>query len=152
MLTYPASTFNQTKSLTTTTSPIRSQSNWIVTINNTIQWESSPNNPRVALGLFSSLARPEDLSIQIIEYKDGTLDVLKHDSANPNGVKISPQTLKWTNPITLSLVSGKLLISSSGGTFSYDLPSFSLAYVTAGSTESNTCSGGEVAILVSPSP
>jgi hypothetical protein len=150
ILSYSPSSFSQTNSITTTTSPIRSQKYWVATINNTIQWGSTSNNPRVALGFFSSLARPEDPSIQIVEYKDGSLDVLTHNSANPNGVKISSQTLKWTNTLTISLISGKLLVSSSAGTFSYDFPDFSLAYVTAGSTESNICSGGEVIVKISP--
>jgi len=111
--------------------------NWQVTINNTIQWASTPTNPRVALGFFSSLAHPSDPQIQLIEYNNGALDVLKQ-----NGNKL--QSLKWANPLTVSLISNTLTVSSPAGTYSVSLPSFPLAYITGGSTESDICSGGEV--------
>ena len=149
-VSFPTATFNQNTdilSLTTVNdlTSIPLLDNWQVTINNTIQWASTTSNPRVALGFYSSLADAGAPSIQIIEYNDGSLDVVNQD-----GTKL--QTGKWANPLTISLISGTLTVSSSAGSYHISLPSFSLVYITAGSTESDTCSGGEVDAKVEAVP
>jgi len=151
-VTFPTMTFNQNTSMTTNIMSIPLLNNWQVTINNTVQWAPTSNNPRIGIGLFSSLAHPTDPSIQVIEYNDGSLDVVKHDSADPNGSKISPQTLKWAKPLTISLISDTLTVSSPAGSYSVILPGFRLAYITGGSTELDSCSGGKVDIQATTPP
>lgn len=141
-VTFPATTFNQNTSMTTNIMSIPLLNNWQVTCNNTVQWASTTNNPRVALGFFSSLTDPGNASIQLVEYSNGALDVVKHDAVDPNGYKL--KTLQWSNPLTVSLISGTLTVSSPAGSYSVSLPGFRLAYITGGSTESDICSGGEV--------
>ena len=144
-VTFPTTTFNQNTSMTTNIMSIPLLNNWQVTINNTIQWASTTNNPRVALGFFSSLANPGDPSIQLIEYNDGSIDIVEHNSDNPNSYKLpTPSTLKWANTLTISLISDTLTVSSPAGSYSVSLPGFRLAYITGGSTELDSCSGGEV--------
>ncbi len=145
---FPAETFSQTNSLVNDLVSIPLLSNWTVTLKNTLQWEQSSGNPRAAIGLFSSLADPGDPSIQIIEYQDGALDVVVHDSEHPDCYKLDTYDMKWTDRLTVSLISDILIISSPAGSYSTSLPSFPLAYVTGGSTESNVCNGGEVNIQV----
>ncbi len=145
-VTFPTACFNQTASITNNIMSIPLLNNWQVTSNNTVQWASTTNNPRVALGFFSSLADPGNASIQLFEYNNGDLDVVKHDADYPNGTTL--QTLQWSNPLTVSLISGNLTVSSPAGTYSVILPGFSLAYITGGSTELDSCSGGEVNIQV----
>ena len=152
-ITFPATCFNQNTSMTTNIMSIPLLNNWQVTINNTIQWAPTSNNPRIGIGLFSSLAHPGDPSIQIIEYNDGSIDIVEHNSDNPNGYKLlTPSTLKWANPLTVSLISGTLTVSSPAGSYSVSLPNFPLAYITGGSTESDICSGGEVNAEVEVAP
>jgi hypothetical protein len=79
------------------------------------------------------------------------LDVVIHDASNPNGSKVT--SMSWSNPLTVSLISGKLNVSSSAGTFDYGFPSFPLAYITTGSTnKSYACYGGEVLVRAIPKP
>ena len=152
-VTFPTACFNQTASMTNNIMSIPLLNNWQVTCNNTVQWASTTNNPRVALGFFSSLANPGDPSIQIIEYNDGSIDIVEHNSDNPNGYKLpTPSTLKWANPLTVSLISGTLTVSSSAGSYSVSLPNFPLAYITGGSTELDSCYGGEVDIQATTPP
>jgi hypothetical protein len=144
--TFPTACFNQTASITNNIMSIPLLNNWQVTCNNTVQWASTINNPRVALGFFSSLVDPGNASIQLIEYSNGALDVIKHDAGHPNGYAL--QTLQWSNPLTVSLISDTLTVSSPAGSYSVILPGFRLAYITGGSTELDSCSGGEVDIQV----
>jgi hypothetical protein len=144
-VTFPARNFNQTASITTNLTAIPLFDNWAVTFNNTIQWRSSVDNPCVVIGLFSSLASNTSLSIQIVEYHNGVMDVVIHDASSPSGKKV--KSMSWSNPLTISLISGGLKISSSAGSFDYDFKSFPLAYITAGSTDkSYVCYGGKVNI------
>lgn len=148
-LSFPATTFNLTPSITTKIieAPFL-LNNWKATINNTIQW-GSPNrdpSPRIVLGFFSSMASPRDPSIQLIAYNNGSIDVISHNSTHPNGYKL--QTLKWANSLTISHISNTLTILSPGGDFQTSFPSFGLAFITCGSTQSDTCSGGKVEIQV----
>jgi membrane protein DedA with SNARE-associated domain len=79
------------------------------------------------------------------------MDVVVHDASSPNGSKI--KSMSWSNPLTVSLISGRLKISSSAGTFDYGFTSFPLAYITAGSTDKTyVCSGGEVDIWARTEP
>jgi hypothetical protein len=152
-VTFPTACFNQTASITNNIMSIPLLNNWQVTYNNTVQWASTPTNPRVALGFFSSLAHPSDPSIQVIEYNDGSIDIVAHNSDNPNGYKLpTPSTLKWANLLTVSLISDTLTVSSPAGSYSVILPGFRLAYITGGSTELDSCSGGEVDIQVTTPP
>lgn len=102
----------------------------------------------MALGFFSSLAKPSDFSIQLIEYANGALDVVKHDSDHPNGYKIHDIPLRWSNSLTMSLISDTFIVSSPSGSFTTSFPGFRLAYITAGSTQSDICYGGEFDIQV----
>jgi len=157
-VTFPTACFNQNASITNNiiTNDIMSiplLNNWQVTINNTVQWAPTSNNPRIGIGLFSSLAHPTDPSIQVIEYNDGSIDIVAHNSDNPNGYKLpTPSTLKWANLLTVSLISDTLTVSSPAGSYSVILPGFRLAYITGGSTELDSCSGGEVDIQVTTPP
>lgn len=147
-ITFPATNFNQTASITTNLTAIPLLSNWTVTSNNTVQWATSSNTPRVAEGFYSSLANPGNLSIQLIEYSTGSLDIIAHDPNHTNGYKL--QTIVWSNPLTISLVNGILNVSSPSGTYAVSFPSFSLAYITGGSTESDISTGGQVDKIAIP--
>jgi hypothetical protein len=149
-VTFPAGNFNQTDNILTNLTAIPLLDNWSVTFNNTVQWGSPTNNPRVAMGFFSSLASKYNLSIQTVEYYNGVMDVVIHDASNGNGLKVT--SMSWSNPLTISLISGVFSVSSSAGTFNYSFPSFPLAYITAGSTEVDVCYGGEVDVQTPPSP
>lgn len=144
--TFPTACFNQTASITNNIMSIPLLNNWQVTCNNTVQWASTTNNPRVALGFFSSLDDPGNRSIQLVEYSNGALDVFAHDADHPNGYK--RQTLQWSNPLTVSLISDTLTVSSPAGSYSVTLPGFRLAYITGGSTQLDSCYGGYVDIQV----
>jgi len=153
-IAFPATNFNQTTSITTNLTAIPLLSNWTVTSNNTVQWSPSLNNPRAAEGFYSSLADPGNLSIQLIEYSDGFLDIIAHDANHTKGYTL--ETINWSNPLTISLISDTLKVSSPAGTYVTSFPSFRLAYITAGSTllianpeESGICTGGEVDKTVS---
>ena len=147
-VTFPVTCFNQTSSITANITAIPLFENWKVAFNNTIQWGSPQDNPCVVTGFFSSLASPKNLSIQIVEYYNNVSDVIIHDASNPNGSKIT--SMSWSNPLTISLVSNTLTVSSPAGTYAGSFPSFRLAYITAGSTESRICYGGEVENEVIP--
>jgi len=150
-VTFPATNFNQTESITTNLTAIPLLDNWAVTFDNTIQWETHASTPRVVIGFFSSLASPTNLSIQIVEYYDNIVSVVIHDTSHPNGVEV--KSMSWSNPLTVSLISGTLKVSSSAGAFNYAFPSFPLAYITAGSTDkSYMCYGGEVDIQARAEP
>jgi hypothetical protein len=150
--TFPAATFNQTQFLNTSLIAIPLLSNWNVTLNNTLTWASS-DNPRAGIGFYSSLADPGNLSIQIIEYDNHAMDVVIHNSTYSNGLKISPAGLAWSNPLTVSLLSGNLTISGSNGLlFTYDFQGFNLTYITGGSTQSDICPRGEIDVIPEFSP
>jgi hypothetical protein len=143
--TFPITCFNQTSSITTNLTAIPLLGNWTATVNNTVQWAPSQDNPRVVIGFFSSLASPKNLSIQIVEYNNDIMDVVIHNATYPNGLNISHPSLNWVNPLNVSLLSGNLTISGSSGTlFTYRFQNFNLAYITGGSTQADICSGGEV--------
>lgn len=150
--TFPAATFNETQFLNTSLIAIPLLDNWNVTFNNTLGWENSSDNPRVGIGFYSSLADSGNLSIQIVEYDNHAMDVLIHNATySTNPFKISPAGLTWSNPLTVSLVSGNLSISSSSGAlFTYGFQSFNLTYITGGSTQANICSGGKVDLQAIP--
>jgi hypothetical protein len=149
--TFPAATFNQTQFLNTSLIAIPLLDPWYVTLNNTLTW-TSLDNPRAGIGLYSSLAYPGNLSIQIIEYDNNhTMDVVIHNATYPNGHRISPAGLNWSNPLTVSLMPGNLNISSPNGTlFTYVFQSFNLTYITGGSTQADIPSGGEIDVRVIP--
>lgn len=159
-VTFPLTSFNHTTSIATDLTAIPLLSNWKVTIDNSVQWAPNQLNPRVALGFYSSLANPGNLSIQLVEYSDGsppTLDINAHDTTHPSGYTL--KSIHWANPLTISLVSNTLNVSSPSGTYVTSFPSFRLAYITAGSTpliggtnESGICVGGEVDIQVEVLP
>ena len=144
-VTFPSTNFNQTASITTNLAAIPLLDNWSVTFNNTVNWGSPVDNPRVVIGFFSSMAYSTNLSIQTVEYYNGVMDIVIHDANEPNGLNIAT-SMSWANPLTISLVSDVLHVSSSAGSFDYSFQSFPLAYITAGSTESDVCYGGEVDI------
>jgi hypothetical protein len=154
---FPARTFNQTISITTGVTAIPLLNPWTVSVNNTVLWASSQNNPRVGLGFYSSLDYKANLSIQLIEYNSGVLDINIHNETYPNGMTIT--SIHWSNPLTISLGSDILNVSSRAGAYSTSFPSFSLAYITAGSTPlipntniSGICSGGQLDIQINQVP
>jgi hypothetical protein len=152
-VTFPATTFNQTNSTTNSLAAIPLLGNWKVIINNTVQWVPFQDNPRVALGFYSSLASPGNLSITLVEYNNTCLDIIAQ-----NGSKLLNNTY-WSNPLAISLASNTLNVSSPAGTYTIIFPSFRLAYITAGSTPLiphtnvlGVCSGGQVGIIVPEFP
>jgi hypothetical protein len=137
--------------MTTNLTAIPLLDNWAVTFNNTVQWGSPQDNPCAVIGLFSSLASPANASIQIVEYENDVMDIVIRNASNPSGLNII--SMSWSNPLTVSLISGNLHVSSSAGTFDYGFQSFPLAYVTAGSANNSyVCYGGEVDVQVIQKP
>jgi parallel beta-helix repeat protein len=144
-VTLPAATFNQTSSMTKNVTAIPLLMNWTVTFKNTIQWQPSQNTSRVALS-FSGVPSETNVSIQIIEYNNNITDLVIY---NATGLLTSATNLTWSNPLTVSLANDLLNVSSPTAiSFTYNLSSFRLAYITAGSTESDISTGGEVDNIV----
>jgi len=144
---FPYSSFNETSNILTNLTAIPLLDNFTVKINNQIEWiqNSEPFNPRIVIGLFSSLSSPKNLSIQIVEYYNHHLDVVIHNETHPDGYKIIDGY--WLNPLTASLISNTLYISSPAGTYIANFSRFQLAYITAGSTEPYECEGGNVTVI-----
>jgi hypothetical protein len=145
-ISFPTTNYNQT-SVETNLTAIPLLGNWTATINNTIQWQKS-DNPRVELGFYSNLVSNTSLSIQIVEYDNGYLDIVLHDFNCAGGCKIA--SINWSNPLTVSLVSNTLNVSSPAGAYVTSFPNFRLEYITAGSTKSQICAGGKVDIQAVP--
>jgi len=94
-ITFSCSSFNETSTILANITAIPLLGNFTVTINNNISWTPNQDNPRIAIGLFSSLAYPQNLSIQIVEYSNHDLDVVIHNVTYPHGYKIIEG--KWEN-------------------------------------------------------
>ncbi len=139
---FPSSIFNQTDHHIIEQIPIPSFSNWIITLYNTVDWASPDDNPSPRI--FLTLLSGNPLSIDISEYANTALDIAAHDVDHNHFLN----TRTWANPLTISLISGRLSISSSAGSYSIDFPSFSLTSITAGSTHSDICFRGAVYIKV----
>jgi hypothetical protein len=146
-LTFPASTFNLTGSMVNTSEQILPPlNNWKVTINNTIQWANPNFNPppRVALSFYSSSPYGIYSCVQLVEYNDGKLDILWATNYSGGGHKLA--TIHWNicNPVTISLISDTLTVTSPAETFSTPWTGFQLAFLFGGSTQANECYGGQV--------
>jgi hypothetical protein len=78
-ISFTATNYDQTSGETNLTA-IPLLGNWTVTMNNTVQWQKS-DNPRIEQGFYPNLVSNTSLSIQIVEYNDGHLDIVLHDSS-----------------------------------------------------------------------